>query len=163
MKNAGFTIIEIVVVLIVIGIVSGFAVGRAVFTEPDLEVQSEVFKAHLRHAQSWAMSSNQFWGIQTDAAGSTYSLFKYDPTSGVTLMKLPGQSSTTIDLGAMGLSIAGGDTGKFSFDSRGIPYYADVASSPPGAPQTASDISITLNGGSGSATITITKNTGFIP
>ena len=160
MKNAGFTIVEIVVVLIVLGIVSAFAIGRAMFTETDLKVQTEILKAHLRHAQSRAMSSNVFWGVQTDAAGSTYSLFKIDPTSGVTLMKLPGENTDTVDLSTMGLSMS---AGKYSFDSRGIPHFAATASAPPGDAQTASDIAITLTSGSDSAPITITKNTGFIP
>ena len=159
-KNSGFTIIEIVVVLIIMGIVSAYAIGRAMFTETDLKIQTQVLKAHLRHAQSRAMSSNLIWGIQTDGGGATYSLFRLNSDNSVTLMNLPGEDGDTVDLSTMGLSMT---AGKYSFDSRGLPYLAGAAEAAPGTLQDTNDIPITLTSGSDSAPITITKNTGFIP
>jgi MSHA pilin protein MshC len=159
-RDAGFTIIEIIAILIIMGIVSAYAVGRAVFTERELQVQTEVLKTHLRHAQSRAMSSNLFWGIQTDTGGDTYSLFRLNSDDTLTLIKLPGEDTTTVDLSAKGLSMT---AGTYSFDSRGVPYLAGAADTPPGALQGTSDVSITLSSGAETTSVTITKNTGFIP
>jgi hypothetical protein len=51
--------------------------------------------------------------------------------------------------------------GTYSFDDRGIPYYALYSGTPPGARIT-ENRTVTLSKGSDNYAITITKNTGFI-
>lgn len=158
-SNAGFTIIEIVVVLIVMSIIAAFAIGRGRVTSADLKVQTEVLKSRLRHAQARAMNDNLPWGIQTDSTGGSYWLFRYDTdTNTLTTIKLPGENANTVDLAAEGMRMT---TGTYSFDDRGIPHYALYSGTPPGAPIT-EDRSIALSKGSDNYTVTITKNTGFI-
>jgi prepilin-type N-terminal cleavage/methylation domain-containing protein len=158
-KNAGFTIIEIVVVLIVMSIVVAFAIGRGRITNADLKVQTEVLKSRLRHAQARAMNDNMPWGIQTNSSGGSYWLFRYDTDSAtLTTIKLPGVNSNTVDLAAEGMNMT---AGTYSFDDRGIPYYATYSGTPPGA-QISESRSITLSKGSDNYSIIITRNTGFI-
>jgi len=48
LKNtSGFTIIEIITVLIVMGIITAFAIGRSASTRTDLFVQNEILKARF--------------------------------------------------------------------------------------------------------------------
>ena len=158
-KNAGFTIIEIVVVLIVLSIVVAFAIGRDRVTNADLKVQTEVLKSRLRHAQAWAMNDNVPWGIQTNSTGGSYWLFRYDTDSAtLTTIRLPGENANTVDLAAEEMSMT---AGTYSFDDRGIPYYTSYSGTPPGAPIT-ENRTVSLSKGLDNYSITITKNTGFI-
>jgi MSHA pilin protein MshC len=159
-KNAGFTIMEIVAVLIVMGIVVAFAIGRGVSPGNEVSVQSEILKTHLRHTQVRALNSNIHWGIRTDAAGNSYWMFSFDGTN-TTKVRLPGENADDVDLAARGLTMS---AGTYTFDSRGIPYFT-VPSGTPGQVGTelGANQSITITKGAQTGTITITKNTGFVP
>ena len=155
-NNSGFTLIEVIAIVIVMGIVTAFAVGRVADNKPELLAQTQVLKIHLRYAQSRAMNSNDNYGIQSDAAGDTYSLFRYNGATGVVLVNLPGEDSNQIDLSAIGLSMDAGII--VSFDSKGIPYEDNSGGIQIG------DRTLTLTTSSGldSENIIITQNTGFI-
>lgn len=151
-NNSGFTAVEIITVMVVMGIISAFVIGRAMEDEPVLIAQKEVLKVHLRYAQSRGMNSNDNYGIQTD--GNSYWLFR---VSGTNRVNFPGEQSDHIDLAALGLSLSLSDGGNIvSFDSKGIPY-TDHA----GTLQ-AEDRTLTLSSGSANESIIITQNTGFI-
>ena len=150
-NNSGFTIIEIVAVLIVMGIITAFAVGRVADNKPELIAQKEVLKVHLRYAQSRSMNSNDNYGIESN--GNTYWLFR---VSSANRINFPGEQLDHIDLAALGLSLSISGSSIVSFDSNGIPYTAYSGS------QQMSDRTLTLSSGSDNESITITKNTGFI-
>ena len=150
-NNLGFTAIEIITVMVVMGIISAFVIGRAMEDEPVLIAQKEVLKVHLRYAQSRAMKSNDNYGVQTD--GNTYWLFR---VSGTTRANFPGEPLDHIDLATLGLSLYIPVTDIVSFDSRGIPFEDNS-----GALQVG-DRTLTLSSGSDSENIIITQNTGFI-
>lgn len=62
--SRGFTMVEIIVVLIVIGIVVGIAAVRLTSTDTyAIQSQLVMVKAHLRYAQARAIHSNTAWGI----------------------------------------------------------------------------------------------------
>jgi prepilin-type N-terminal cleavage/methylation domain-containing protein len=159
-KNAGFTIIEIVVVLILMSIIAAFAIGRGRVTSADLKVQTEVLKSRLRYAQARAINDNVHWGIQTDNSGGRYWLFRYDAAAATPLAKinLPGEQANTVNLAAQSITMS---PGTYVFDDRGIPYFALYSATPPGAKITANQ-NVILSKGADHYTITITKNTGFI-
>jgi len=157
-SNSGFTIIEIITVLIVMGIITAFAVGRVADNKPELIAQKEVLKVHLRYAQSRAMNSTLDYGIQSDnTGGGTYWLFSYNGTTSV-IVNFPGEQSNNIDLSALGLSMDNDII--VCFNSKGVPY-TDYDTNNPGNLQS-EDRTLTLSSGSDSETIIITKNTGFI-
>ncbi|MBT8374893.1 MAG: type II secretion system GspH family protein [Deltaproteobacteria bacterium] len=151
-NNSGFTAVEIITVMVVMGIISAFVIGRAMEDEPVLIAQKEVLKVHLRYAQSRGMNSNDNYGIQTD--GNSYWLFR---VSGTNRVNFPGEQSDHIDLAALGLSLSLSDGGNIvSFDSKGIPYTDHAGTLQVG------DRTLTLSSGSANESITITQNTGFI-
>jgi prepilin-type N-terminal cleavage/methylation domain-containing protein len=144
-NSRGFTLMELIAVLIIIGIVSAIAITRSTITD-DVQLQSEVdtLKGHLRFAQYKALNDlpGTRWGI--NVAGSSYDLVKYDPGSNTTNVWLPGDSSVTHTF-AGGVTAAVTGSNPVLFDEWGSPG--------------ASATSVTM----GSKTITITPNTGFIP
>jgi MSHA pilin protein MshC len=159
LKNkSGFTIIEIITVLAVMGIIAAFVIGRTGSIRADLVVQAEILKTQLRYAQTQAINSTLNFGIESDATGSNYWLFKYDTSEAppVVKIKLPGEKSDQVNLSGDGLSMTGNTI--ICFDTRGIPYTDYTAST-----VQASDRTLTISDSSSSMNITITKNTGFIP
>lgn len=155
-NNSGFTMFEIITVLIVMGIITAFAVGRVADNKPELIAQKEVLKVHLRYAQSRSMNSNDNYGIESN--GNTYWLFRI---SSAFRVYFPGEQSDNIDLSALGLSLDMDVVGNIAcFNSKGIPY-TDYDTDNAGNLQ-ADDRTLTLSSGSDNESIIITKNTGFI-
>ena len=110
-SESGFTILEILVVLIIMSIIMVFAIGRGRVTGADVKVHTEVLKSQLRHAQARAMNDNNSWGIQTDSSGGAYWLFRYDGS--FNQFRLPGEDALSVDLAAKGMSMT---PGIYSFD-----------------------------------------------
>ena len=139
-SNHGFTLIEMIAVLIVIGILA--SVAAVIFSSMDdekLATEVEILKSHLRYAQSRAMIDNVSWGIAS--SGNSYTLQTGGSTS---TSSLPNDDSSTHNL-QIGVTANGPSV---AFDNFGSPI--------------GEGISIKLRAGNGSRTITITKNTGFI-
>jgi MSHA pilin protein MshC len=143
-QHGGFTLFEIIAVLVVVSIVSVVVATRMWDTSANLVAQTEVIKTHLRYAQSRAMSSNVIWGIFFNKDTDTYALFR-NGNSGDTVL-LPGESSINLSLP---VDISASEV--VSFDSWGRPYDDAAGTSPHGGGQIVG------------LSITITKNTGFIP
>ena len=151
-NNQGFTWVELIVVMVILGIISAVVLSGMVSSDTELAARTEVIKTHLRYAQSRAMNSNTVWYIKF--SGNSYSLYKKDGGADPTL--LPGADSSTVVLPGS-ISIDYGIIDVVSFDGLGKPCTdssAQVAQ--------ASDRSLTITAGSDSRIITITKNTGFI-
>ena len=150
-NKSGFTLIEVVVVLILLGIVSTFVAVRATNYHSELAARTEILKSHLRYAQMKSMSSNDVWGIHS--AGSKYWLF----TDGDTNQKrqLLGEDDLAVDLSGYGLSVSGFT---YSFETWGSP-----CTDPGASVRLMATASITVSGGGGSKSINITPYTGFIP
>jgi len=147
-NNHGFTWVELIVVIVILGIMSAFVAIRFMGSDTVLAAQTEVLKAHLRYAQSRSMNSNTVWYIQF--SGNSYSLYK----KGDAVAKLiPGGDSPTLNLPS-GMSIT---SGIVSFDDWGKPYTDADAQV-----EQAIDRTLTVTDSSGLRIITITKNTGFI-
>jgi prepilin-type N-terminal cleavage/methylation domain-containing protein len=165
-NKRGFTLIEIIVVLLLICIAGTAIVMSSVYSpsEYDLTSEMEVTKSHLRYAQSRAMNTNLVWGIDlfTGAATSYYQLFKYDPTSDIkTNMVLPGNDPNNPGpvYFSDGIKISSDIT--VSFDTWGKPFIDTKT-------QTAQNevggwriISLSRSGRT--VDIRIRNNTGFIP
>ncbi len=168
--DSGFTIIEIVAVLLVIGVITAFAIGRSADHNTELIVQTEILKARLRYAQSMSMKSNMVYSIQFDTNG--YALNKYDPSppGSIESLSFPGEESNQVVLSGRDLEIPAGTVGTVvSFNSKGIPCTDSEGETPLPGPDPLM-VSITrLNAGDdGSQTISgpgiaIQPNTGFIP
>ncbi|MEA3421636.1 MAG: type II secretion system protein [Acidobacteriota bacterium] len=73
-NNRGFTLIELISALLIMGIVAAVVVSRVGTSNNEVIAQIEVVKSHLRYAQSRAMNSELIWGIRFDT--DKYWLFK---------------------------------------------------------------------------------------
>ncbi len=138
-KNIGFTLIEIISVLTMICVISLILLSSALSDNTELGKEIDIAKAHLRYAQSMALSNDTIsWGIRF--SGNTYTLFKIK--DGISTDEfLPGQSSANYTL-PQGISII---PVTITFDKKG-----SVSST---------DTTVEFAGGN---KITIIRNTGFI-
>jgi MSHA pilin protein MshC len=149
--DAGFTLLEIVVTLVVIGVLTLFAVSRVDDGEVKLVTQTEVIKSHIRYAQAMAMNTNGGWGVEK--SGNSYSMFRNGAAGSKVL--LPGENSLDVDLADKGISV---DNFIIAFDDWGTPYTAANMSV-----KLDSEMTITVSGKIETRDIRITPETGFIP
>lgn len=151
MENRGFTLIEVLSALIIIGIVSVIAVSRFGISDTELTIRTEVVKSHLRYAQARAMNTESTWGVSCDGTG--YWLFTDGNTANH--VTLPGEDSDPVSLFDKNIGMTAFTV---SFDSWGRPYSNASGSG------TSSGIAITVTSpGASAAGIAITAETGFIP
>jgi len=152
--NSGFTLIEFVAVIVLVGIISAFAVSRFYFTDSNLEAQTEAIKVYLRYAQVRSMNTESVWGVSCD--GTNLCLYRDGNINNKVL--LAGEDGVDVDLAEKGISMA---EFTVSFDSWGKPCTDQAAQTEQiEEPRTLTVHSVS---GSESINITITKNTGFIP
>lgn len=156
-REKGFTIIEVIAVLILISIVSFILVSRmGSSTEGDIRVKADTLKGHIRYVQMRAMNTdadksviatcNASFGMSISA--NSYFMFK-NCDKNLKVM-FPGQDSPNIAFVHATLAPASDVTfdhwGRPCSDLNGlIPYNADI------------------NLNLGTESILITKNTGFVP
>lgn len=162
-NNSGFTLIEVIFVMVIIVIISAVVITRSTDLSTGLISQTEIMKTHLRYAQTLAMSAggSYFFGIGYSTSPNEYWLFKgTDPNSNI--MRLTDDASYDIDnndrLNLAEKNIQTTSTFAVFFDGRGIPYSPDVNTP-------LSDdlsISVTAAGGGSPLYIIITELTGFI-
>lgn len=140
---SGFTLIEVIVILLLIGLFSTVALSRYFSTNPaKLLKETEILKNHLYHARARSMGDNVQWNIKLSAA--SYTLEKDGVTAPV---NLPGESSPVHNF-SDGVTVTTGAGSVVYFDKWGSPGPADI--------------NILLELGAESRNISISKNTGFI-
>jgi prepilin-type N-terminal cleavage/methylation domain-containing protein len=152
----GFTLFEVVLVLIIISLLTAVAIARnsPVAARAKLQGQAELLKSQLRYAQARSMSANSVWGIK--AEDNDVSLFKDGDAN--TLMYLPGENTKTIAYNVGELSGLSVSNFTLSFDDRGRPCSDEAGTS-----LRTTTLTITLSGaGAPSVNIDVTPNTGFI-
>lgn len=135
----GFTLVEVIAVLVVLSIIVAVAVSR-ISIRGDLTSQTDIVKSHLRFVQLKALADDTAtWGISF--SGSAYTLL-YNSASST--LNLPGEDSNSHAFPA-GVTTA---SQAINFDAWG---------NPSGGAAT-----ITLSGEGSSKTITINGSTGYI-
>ncbi len=149
-NESGFTILEVIVVLILIGIVSVVIITRTInIQDIELEAQSDKVQTHIRYAQTMAMKrSDTIWGIKCD--GTDYWLFKTnDPDTESNQIRFLGEESDKVPMPSMGAFT-------LYFDKYGIPYtaYTDESTNTP----VSTPLSIQID----TENFNITPETGFI-
>jgi prepilin-type N-terminal cleavage/methylation domain-containing protein len=158
--NVGFSLLELVAALFIVAIVSAIVVSRFTFTDTDRTAQTDIIKTHLRYTQSQAMGTGSVWYLRFfNSSPDSYAVYQYgnpsvqDPEP----RQLPGMDSPTATF-PEGTTVNAGASNVISFDSRGVPCTDSSGQTPQSENRT-----ITLSQGGDAATITIIKNTGFIP
>jgi len=147
--QSGFTLIEVIAVLVIIGVVAAVVVSRMMSPSSfSLVSETDILKGHLRYAQYRAMSHTEKWGIRFPTNNS-YNLLS--PTA--TTSKLPNEDSSTHTLPS-GITISS-DAGTVYFNEWGNPV-SDTG-------DLLLETTISLTDGSTTQEFTIKPNTGFIP
>jgi len=166
-RPSGFTIVEIIVVLLLMSILAATIIGRSI-TSSDLDLNSATDKIRnqIRFAQSQAMkrtnTTSGVWGIRSDG-NSEYWMFRATST-GTEEVRIPGG-----DYGATGTRISfdslGANLNEFTlvFDWLGRPYKAQTLGVPSSPVTTANSQTISVSKGTEPPrSITITPETGLI-
>lgn len=153
--GSGFTLIEVITILVILGILAVFVAPRAL--RPSLAgPRAAEIASQLRYLQLSAMKEKATWGMKYDSATSTYWGFNgTDPDVASARVQLPGESGTSVSLTTKGITVSGLTT--VLFDQYGIPY------EPNSSTKLAAPLTVTVTEGGGSASFTITPETGFIP
>lgn len=151
-NSRGFTLIEVIAVLLIMGVIAAVVIARGTGTdEYKLKSQAEALKSHIRYVQMRAMNADPPTGGACNAAfgisctSNTYFMFKNCDTTSMVI--LPGAQGDTISTNLTLTATI------ITFDRWGVPYI-DIN----GTSLATTDI--TLNS---SENIIITKNTGFVP
>jgi len=140
MKRSGFTVIEMVAALVILGIIAIVIINKNPL-DPNLIVESEILKSHLRYIQFKALSDDSC----DNCYGLTISSNSY--AAKPTTLILPGDQSSTHDLSKNNISITGTN---ITFDRWG-------------SASATKTISFTLSDNKGnSQTITISSMAGLI-
>jgi prepilin-type N-terminal cleavage/methylation domain-containing protein len=160
--SRGFTLVEIIAVLIVLGILAAVIINRAMSTTSTTRVaQESVIKNHIRYAQALATKQGTLWGIKCD--GTDYWLFRtIDPDTTSNQRALPGEENVKVTLANKNISMSAFTV---FFDANGRPYtaYTDATNNTPVS--TSDPLSITVDSVPASVAVTfgITPETGFMP
>jgi len=149
-QQRGFTLIEVISVLVIIGVVAAVVVSRMMSPSSfGVVSEADILKGHLRYAQYRAMSHSETWGIQFTTNG--YSLVC---PSTITTCKLPNEVDETHTLSS-GIKISTGVDTAVHFNEWGNPVNNTTGA-------LLSDTTISLKDASITRTFKITQNTGFI-
>lgn len=156
LKNRGFTLLEVLLVLVLISIFATIAVTRQPNTNGTLIAQKSTLASHIRYAQMRSMNSDTKWGISLDPDNSGYWLFE---NSSAEKRLLPGEETVDVDLSPKGISISfSAGSNSFRFDDWGRPMSGDT--------YLTSGLTIDLMKSDGSdtqiETLVVTPETGFV-
>jgi len=167
-SERGFTLIEIVVVLIIIGVLAVVSVSRigTLTVDATLSSQTGLIKNAVRYAQSLAMKASAgdtsaLRGVKCD--GTDYWLFRNNaPDTPANQMPPPGESAAKVALAAKKITMS---AFVVIFDGFGRPYtsYTDQTTNTPVS--AANPVTVTINSipAGAPASFGITPETGFIP
>ena len=161
-RNSGYTLIEMVVVLVLISIISATVFSRSITTDRiNFVGQVDKIRNHIRYAQSLAMkslnldlNSTKRWGIK--CFGNRYWLFTYENFGDDnTPVILPGQETDKVSLSDLGVTM---NAFTLFFDGLGKPYKTQYNN----AVRLDSPLNITISAGSQSSTLNVSPETGMI-
>jgi prepilin-type N-terminal cleavage/methylation domain-containing protein len=160
-NNAGFTLMEVIGVLVIIGVLAAVLIPRMSSTlQFDLTANADVIKNQLFSAQGMAMKQGNVAGIKCD--GSYYWLFKTNaPDDAANQLLLPGEDAKKVSLSNKKMSLT---AFTLFFDFAGRPYtdYTDPIVNTPVAADNPLVITVGVPSDPATKTITITPETGFI-
>lgn len=141
-NQEGFSMIEVVAILLIIGIITAVAASNSVSTQQDLISQTDIAKSRLRFAQLKALNDDTAtsWGIAF--TGTAYTLYR-NPAL-VLATNFPGTNSDIYTL-PTGVTIS---NVSIDFNKFGSPLTG------------AASVVLTQNGVTN--TINISNNTGFV-
>jgi prepilin-type N-terminal cleavage/methylation domain-containing protein len=158
-NNHGFTLIEIIAVLVIMSIIAAGVLVRTINTDQlDLMAQVAKIRNHIRYAQAMALKrSDKNWGIKCDGSNAYWFFEGTDPDDSANQLPLPGEISSQILFTDIKVTM---EWFELYFDKYGRPYtaYTDKTDNSP----VSIPLPIKITGGSGSVTLSVTPETGLI-
>ena len=148
----GFTLIELITVIVIIGILSVYVFMGTGGINAALSARTSEIRSQLRFVQLRAMKiGTDYCGVKCD--GTNYWAFN-STNVGTPSIPLPGEASTTVSLAGKSMTMS---AFTIYFDTSGIPY----SGATPTKLTTAQ--AITIVAGGQNATLSVTPETGFVP
>ena len=158
-RGRGFTLRELIIVLVIVGIISAIALTRTGNDPVMLSTQVNQLAGDIRYVQALAMTQGQRYRINLTATGYTFTR----ADAGGTAVIHPATGSAAQINWNSGVTVALPPTNLPSnlvaFDGRGAPYTNNLATTALGLGNTAT---ITLSKGGANATVTIQPFTGKV-
>jgi MSHA pilin protein MshC len=153
MRQGGFTLVELVLVIVILGVIAVYAAPRFDRDAFDAAAAADELTEAIRYTQEMAMSHSGYdedgdgnldnYGITISTSGYTVTLVDSDSISNV---RNPITRAASYTESWSGISLTPATT--INFDSRG-------------RPDLGADASITLTSGGDSETVVIEQTTGF--
>ena len=155
-SNLGFTIVELVVVMIIVAVLAATLLPKTSDRIINVNAQADQIAGDIRYVQSLSMTQGQRYYINFPNS-TTYSFFA---ASGMVAIPHPATGSTTpIPLAAgITLAVAPASAVAIAFDGKGAPYLGTAATSP----LSGANAVITLSGGNATAAVTVFPETGRV-
>ena len=150
-RAQGFTLIELVTVLLLVAILSVTAINQWPGSGINLSAQADQLANDIRYTQSLAMNRGQRYRI--NLAADRYWI---SDASGAVTVALPGSGATEVILNS-GIALSASYS-FLVFDGNGVPY---TTAATPGAPLSV-DAVVTLSADGLSRTLTISPETGRV-
>ena len=185
-NHQGFTLLEVIAVLVVLGIICAVAFASMAASDNDLVIQTDALKSYIKYAQSKSMeTTSTVYGVGISRSTDNYWIFSCSSTSTCTWqtkkIKLPGADSNPaynktggqdqIQTSKVNVSISGNSDRVIIFDKIGRPFLGKTGDLHFTEPledtvhlmQMNTPLNITLKDDhADSKTITIIPDTGFI-
>jgi prepilin-type N-terminal cleavage/methylation domain-containing protein len=160
----GFTLRELLIVMVLVGIISAIAVSRMSNDPLVLATQAEQLASDIRYLQSLAMTQAATTAAQARyrinfVSASTYTFTRADGTA--VPHPLTGSAAATALSSGVTMTLPPANLGNslLGFDGQGIPYTDAAVSVPLGVGATAS---ITLTKNAAVRTVTVAPQTGLV-
>ena len=155
MTESGFTLVELIAIILLVGILAFVAVPR--FSGPSLRVdaQAEQLASDIRYTQTLAMTQGDRFRINLTATG-----YQITSSTGAATVAHPGTGSTNA-VALNGVTLSGWSppltNNYLAFDSRGVPYSLVTSST-----GLAASATITLSGGGYARNLLVSPETGRV-
>lgn len=154
----GFTMLEVIAVIIILGILSAVIYGTQGALDTELAARAGVLRNHIRYAQLRAMKGGALYGLACQ--GTNYWLFVTSPSDTSKRVALPGETDTAVHLAGTNVTLT-----EFTlfFDAAGRPYTAYTSSSSNTPVTDLSPLNLVMAKDSSNVTLAVSPETGFVP
>ena len=158
-RSGGFTLRELIIVLVIVGIISAVALSRTSNDPVMLSTQVNQLAGDIRYVQTLAMTQGQRYVISFPSATS----YRFLDSAGNPVVHPANGSNAAINLGAgstLALAATTPAGNALGFDGLGAPYSVTTPATFNGA--LTAQATITLSKGGANQSVTVTPETGKV-